>query len=102
MSYRDIAAALEVPIGTVMTWLHRGRARLKKALGRRALRMSRGADEKDELTSLLQALPAPEPSAEFLGGARRRYLEAVEARHRRAVFTGLTAAVVGPVVTASC
>ena len=28
--------------------------------------MSRGADEKDELTSLLQALPAPEPSAEFL------------------------------------
>ena len=32
MSYRDIAAALEVPIGTVMTWLHRGRARLKKAL----------------------------------------------------------------------
>jgi len=30
MSYRDIAAALEVPIGTVMTWLHRGRARIKK------------------------------------------------------------------------
>ena len=33
MSYRDIAAALEVPIGTVMTWLHRGRAQLKLALG---------------------------------------------------------------------
>ena len=32
MSYRDIAAALEIPIGTVMTWLHRGRARLKKAI----------------------------------------------------------------------
>jgi RNA polymerase sigma-70 factor (ECF subfamily) len=32
MSYRDIAAALEVPIGTVMTWLHRGRARLQKAV----------------------------------------------------------------------
>ena len=32
MSYRDIAAALEVPIGTVMTWLHRGRARLKRVL----------------------------------------------------------------------
>ena len=32
MSYRDIAAALEVPIGTVMTWLHRGRAQLKTAL----------------------------------------------------------------------
>jgi RNA polymerase sigma-70 factor (ECF subfamily) len=33
MSYRDIAAALEVPMGTVMTWLHRGRAQLKRALG---------------------------------------------------------------------
>jgi RNA polymerase sigma-70 factor (ECF subfamily) len=33
MSYRDIAAALEVPMGTVMTWLHRGRAQLKLALG---------------------------------------------------------------------
>ena len=32
MSYRDVAAALEVPMGTVMTWLHRGRARLKRAL----------------------------------------------------------------------
>lgn len=30
MSYRDIAATLEVPMGTVMTWLHRGRAQLKK------------------------------------------------------------------------
>ena len=63
--------------------------------------MSRGADESDELTRLLRALPAPEPSAEFLAGARRRYLEAVEARDRRAVLTGLTAAVVGLVVTAS-
>ena len=32
MSYRDIAAALDVPIGTVMTWLHRGRAQLKRAV----------------------------------------------------------------------
>jgi RNA polymerase sigma-70 factor (ECF subfamily) len=32
MSYRDIAAALEAPLGTVMTWLHRGRAQLKSAL----------------------------------------------------------------------
>ena len=32
MSYRDIAAALEVPMGTVMTWLHRGRAQLKRVL----------------------------------------------------------------------
>jgi hypothetical protein len=63
--------------------------------------MSRGTNESDELTRLLRALPAPEPSAEVLAGARRRYLEAVEARHRRAVLTGLTAAVVGLVVTAS-
>ena len=63
--------------------------------------MSRRADERDELTSLLQALPAPEPSAEFLAGARRRYLEAVEARDRRAILTGLAAAVVGLVVIAS-
>jgi len=32
MPYRDIAAALEVPMGTVMTWLHRGRAQLRRAL----------------------------------------------------------------------
>src|SRR5262245_15720378 len=32
MSYRDTAAALKVPMGTVMTWLHRGRAQLKRLL----------------------------------------------------------------------
>ena len=30
MAYRDIAQALEVPQGTVMTWLHRGRNRLRE------------------------------------------------------------------------
>lgn len=29
MSYQDIAKTLDVPQGTVMTWLHRGRTRLK-------------------------------------------------------------------------
>ena len=30
LAYREIAEALDVPIGTVMTWLHRGRARLRE------------------------------------------------------------------------
>jgi RNA polymerase sigma-70 factor (ECF subfamily) len=31
-SYEEIAEQLEVPMGTVMTWLHRGRKRLREAL----------------------------------------------------------------------
>ncbi len=34
-SYEEIAAALEVPKGTVMTWLHRGRRRLRAVLEER-------------------------------------------------------------------
>lgn len=29
MSYQDIAQSLEVPVGTIMTWLYRGRAALR-------------------------------------------------------------------------
>ena len=57
--------------------------------------MSEQPDENERLTGLLQALRVPEPSAAFLAGARRRYLEAIEARDRRQVLTGLVAALVG-------
>jgi len=60
--------------------------------------MSRQSDDNGQLASLLQALPVPAPSDEFLAVARRRYLEAMEARDRRAAFTGLAAALVGLVV----
>lgn len=40
LSYRDVARALGVPQGTVMTWLHRGRARLRVLLGRAERRAS--------------------------------------------------------------
>jgi RNA polymerase sigma-70 factor, ECF subfamily len=35
MSYKDIAASMEVPIGTVMTWLYRARAQLRQELQQR-------------------------------------------------------------------
>ena len=57
--------------------------------------MSQRPDENGRLTSLLQALVVPEPSTELLADARRRYLDAIEARDRRQVLTGLAAALVG-------
>jgi hypothetical protein len=53
--------------------------------------MSQQIDD-DGLTSLLRALPVPEPSADFRAAARRRYLEAIEARDRRHALTGVAAA----------
>ena len=62
--------------------------------------MSQPPDENGRLTGLLQALRGPEPPAEFLTGARRRYLAAIEARDRRQVLAGLGAALVGLAVVA--
>src|SRR5262245_51028017 len=57
-------------------------------------------DENGQLTSLLHELATPEPSAEFLATARRRYVHAIEARDRRHVLTGLVAALAGLLVIA--
>jgi hypothetical protein len=62
--------------------------------------MSQRSDENGRLTGLLQALRVPEPSAEFLAGARRRYLDAIEVRERRQVLAGLGAVLVGLAVVA--
>jgi hypothetical protein len=62
--------------------------------------MSQQPDDTERLTSLLQALRGPEPPAEFLTGARRRYLDAIEMRDRRQVLAGLGAALVGLAVVA--
>jgi hypothetical protein len=48
--------------------------------------------EDERLTMLLRTIQIPEPSPDFLAGARRRYLEGLEARYRREVFTALVAA----------
>jgi hypothetical protein len=62
--------------------------------------MSQQPDDTERLTSLLQALRGPEPPAEFLTVARRRYLHALEMRDRRQVLAGLGAALVGLAVVA--
>ncbi len=36
LAYRQIAEVMEIPIGTVMTWLHRGRTRLRELVGVKA------------------------------------------------------------------
>ncbi len=43
LSYDEIAKVMNVPIGTVMTWLHRGRAQLRKALEEAQVPVAKGA-----------------------------------------------------------
>lgn len=45
-SYEEVASTLEVPNGTVMTWLHRGRKRLRAALAAADRRADGQAEEK--------------------------------------------------------
>ena len=54
--------------------------------------MTESGDQDERLTILLQTIPFPEPLPDFLAGARRRYVEAMEARYQREAFTGLLVA----------
>lgn len=51
-SYREAAQALDVPVGTVMSRLHRGRARLAQALSGREARSSTIREADERLTAL--------------------------------------------------
>ena len=54
--------------------------------------MTESVDGDERLTILLRAIPLPEPRPDFLASARRRYVEAMEARYRREALTGLLVA----------
>ena len=54
--------------------------------------MTESSDADERLTILLRTIPFPEPRPDFLASARRRYIEAMEARYRREAFIGLLVA----------
>src|SRR3979411_3335364 len=58
---------------------------------RRPSPISRG----DRFPSPPGAIPAPEPPPDSLAGARRRYREAIDARHRREIYASLASGLLG-------
>src|SRR3546814_9798241 len=55
-SYKEIAEILDIPIGTVMSRLHRGRKGLEKALYEFAVKRRLAEPRSEEHTSELQSL----------------------------------------------
>ena len=63
-SYKEIAEILDIPIGTVMSRLHRGRKGLQRPLREFAVErgLRRSADGEDGLPRRANGLPSPSPS----------------------------------------
>ena len=66
--YRDVADMLEIPIGTVMSRLHRGRSKLRKRLAAyapapRSGEPARPAGEPARVPAPVAAAPVPAPAA---------------------------------------
>jgi hypothetical protein len=63
--------------------------------------VTESVDESERLTVLLRAVAFREPGPDLLAGARRRYLEALDARYRREAVTGFVTASLALVLAAA-